>query len=136
MNGLTIAVVVLSCVVAAFIVSLFFRADDKVEGRRKVAFEIAGVLAKVGLDDFVPLAKCYTIGDYTGIVAELEKVVDQLKDTERATRMFEKLFYNQLADRLADPVEKIKILAEVAKKPADLTAAATAASTAAATPAA
>lgn len=122
--SLTIVVIVLACIVTIGVVILLFKGDDRIEKRRKAAVAISNQLTKIGLTEFVSLFTDYAVGDYAGFIHEVEALVRDLGSEKKAMALLSELFYDQLDARLADPVERIKVLAEVAKPVADLAAAA------------
>jgi hypothetical protein len=109
LNPLQIACVVLAVLVIALGVPYLFRIDDKVEQRRKMAGDLAGVLREEGFDQCSNVATCYSVGDYSGFFQGLRHLVQQLLNPETRTVLLAKPFEKQLSNALKDP-EKLLAL--------------------------
>lgn len=109
LSGLQIACIVLGVIAAIAVIAWFFRLDDKIERRRKMAGDLAGVLREEGYDQCSEVATCYSVGDYSGFLQGLRHLVQQLLNPSTRMALLAKPFEKQLANALKDP-EKLLAL--------------------------
>jgi hypothetical protein len=74
MPGITIALIVVSSVLAVFVGAFIFRKDTEKENRRKAAIAGSQVASSFGLTHLPKLLTCYAVGDYSGIAHEVKEL--------------------------------------------------------------
>ncbi len=103
MDYLPIAFVVIGMFFAG---KLMFRADTRVEERRRSAAKLSGTLREVGLTRIPSVLDDYAVGDYSGMVRGIRELGDDLKDPDKRSAEFERLFRLTLEHKLKDPEKR------------------------------
>lgn len=109
------AIVVLAIIAVVAIVKDLFRVDDRVEKRRRMAADAAKVMELWGLTDGAEVARCYSVGDYSGFAAGFAELVKRASQPESAAAMIRGAFRKMLVHVLKDPDELAYLRAELAK---------------------
>ena len=60
-----------------------FKKDDKVENRRKLAIRTGANLRGWGFDDTARLCEAYAVGDYSGVLKEMEYLREHASNPEK-----------------------------------------------------
>jgi len=80
--------VVLLCVAAAagsfYVARYLFRADERVEDRRRAAAQLAGILRKYGLEKTPVFLESYAVGDYSQMGQDIVDLVKLFLAGEKA----------------------------------------------------
>ena len=106
LSGLQITCVVLAVIAVVAVISLLFRIDDKVEKRRKMAGDLAGVLKEEGYDHCAEVATAYSVGDYSGFFQGLRHLVQELLNPNTRMALLAKPFLKQFENALKDPEKR------------------------------
>lgn len=94
--------------VAALIV-LAFKADAKIEQRRRLAIDIQDELGKQGFTMFAELLKSYAVGDKSGMLKTLIELTKMVKDPEMLEAQLSRVFRIQLGQRVQEPSTRLEI---------------------------
>lgn len=98
-----ILLLVVSGVAAFAVAKLLFRADTRVEERRRHAIEAAQVLRARGLTILPQVLTDYAVGDYDGLVNDVKSFARMALNPQQIDAEFETLFKNMLAVKLSQP---------------------------------
>ena len=103
---------ILLAIGAAGIVLLLFRADDRVESRRRKASRAASECREIGDDVLARLLEAYAVGDYSGVTHELHDTIKQLigESGIGAAAMRRDMVKKLLPKLLEDPNHRDEIL--------------------------
>jgi len=108
-----LAIIGMAAMCAAALVAWLYRKDTAIEQRRKHAIELASLLKSYDLDRLGGIVTNYAVGDYSGLVHEIELLLKEISNPEQAFALLGKSFFKQLPHRLETAGEKEKIIAAV-----------------------
>lgn len=108
-----VLVIAIACVAAFAIGKLLFRADEKIEDRRRHAAQIAVELKSQGLSHIPELLIDYSVGDYSGIMARLKSWYEFMRVDGQRRHFFDEFLKVQLDLALRDDERRPKLLAAV-----------------------
>ena len=100
---------VLAAIAIVAIIGWLFRKDDAIEERRSNMIKLYAQLHELGLERLAGFAKAYIVGDYSGLYRAAKELFEDIMDPNKADLMLSKAFYSQLAKKINDPIERIKI---------------------------
>jgi len=115
LTPINLAIILLTVIAIVAVIGWLFRKDDAIEDRRRRMLILYARLRELGLDDFAGAAEAYVIGDYSGLYAKGQLLLEVLMDPVKADAMLAKHFYLQLASRVKDPSDLLKIKAALAE---------------------
>jgi hypothetical protein len=117
MISLTQLVLLAFVVVACYIIgTVGFKWDDKIEDRRKAAGIIAGVLDRYGLKRLAEVFRCYSVGDYSGFIAEMAELAKTFLQSEDAVvKELDTIFDRVLTVKLANPESRAYLRARLSE---------------------
>lgn len=101
------------CVVAFAVGKLLFRADEKIEDRRRHAAQIAVELQSQGLEHIPQLLIDYSVGDYSGLMSRLKSWYEFMRIDGQRRHFFDEFLRKQLDLALRDEERRPKVLAAV-----------------------
>lgn len=108
------AIVVLSAVAVASVVSLLFKKDLwKISQRRKLT-KLASLLRQYGMPNLADVVQCVADGDLAGAIKEGHYLSKQLEQEDTARLLLGGIAKKQLATLLSDPAERIALIKAIA----------------------
>ena len=108
------AIVALIGLAAAFAVSWLLKKDTAIEHRRRDVIDVAGQLQQYGWDRTASLAKCYAVGDYSGLYAEMKALLRDFSHPETAADLVSQAVCKGLPEVLKHDGHREKVLKIVA----------------------
>lgn len=105
-----ILVIAIACIAAFAVGKLLFRADERVEDRRRHAAQIAVEMKTQGLEHIPELLIDYSVGDYSGIMSRLKSWYELLRQDTQRRHFFDTFLKTQLKLALEDPQRRQEVL--------------------------
>lgn len=105
-----IIMVLLACAAAFLVGKVLFRADEKVEDRRRHASNIAVELKSQGMNHIPELLIDYAVGDYSGLLSRLKSWYEFMREDTQRRSFFQQFLEKQLQLALADDTRRQKVL--------------------------
>jgi len=110
-----VLMIVLACAGAFVVGKVLFRADEKIEDRRRHAAQIAVELKSQGLDHIPELLIDYSVGDYSGLMSRLKSWYEFMREDSQRRTFFSKFLERQLSLALQDDSRRQKVLDAVSE---------------------
>lgn len=105
--------IVIACAAAFLVGKLLFRADERIEDRRRHAANIAVELQAQGLEHIPQLLIDYSVGDYSGLMSRLKAWYEFMRLDGQRRHFFDQFLAKQLDLALRDDERRPKVLAAV-----------------------
>lgn len=115
MDFQTIFTVIGACAASFVGTKLLVKGDNRVEDRRRRAVQLASWCSNNGLPILSQMLASYSIGDYSGVLSNLQNIGDLVADPAQAQATIDLFLTTQLGKKLSTVEGKEQLISAIEK---------------------